>query len=212
MDKFDCILFDLDGTLIDTTPLIMASFRHTFLYHFNEEAGEKELLKFLGIPLKKPFEELYPDSVEILMKTYREFNERHHDQYTGVFTGVIRTFEACRAAGVKLGVVTSKRRELALRGMRLFGLDAYLDVFVALEDTVIHKPQGEPVLKALEFLGRTEKRGVLYVGDSPYDILCAQNAGVASAAVGWSYLPHEELQALEPELFLERFEELLLYI
>lgn len=212
MYKFNCILFDLDGTLIDTTPLILESFKHTFLYHYNVKMKDEDLIKYLGVPLKNPFEELYPDAVDILIKTYREFNELKHDRYTGVFVGVAKMLEKCSRQGVTLGVVTSKRRELATRGLKLFDLFEYMDVLVGMEDTVIHKPKGDPVLKALEILGHNDPDKVLYVGDSTHDILCAKDAGVHSAAVGWSYLSHQELHAVEPDIFLDKPEELLNFI
>lgn len=211
--KFDCILFDLDGTLIDTTPLIFESFRHTFHHHFGRTMREEELLKYLGIPLKQPFTEMYPDQVDMLIKTYREYNELHHDEYTGVFIGIKQVLEECTKKGVRLGVVTSKRRGLAMRGLELFGLEKYMSVFVGMEDTTIHKPEAAPLLKALELCGIDDAGSVLYVGDSPYDILCARNAGVKSAAVtGWSYLPLEDLAYVEPDICLQNPEELLLYI
>lgn len=213
MLKFDCILFDLDGTLIDTTPLIFESFRHTFDRHFGRTVREEELLGYLGIPLKQPFLELYPEQVDTLIKTYREFNEIHHDRHTGVFIGINQVLEECSKKGVKLGVVTSKRRELAMRGMELFGLEKYMGVLVGLEDTAIHKPEAAPLLKALELFGIEDAGRVLYVGDSPYDILCARNAGVKSAAViGWSYLPAEELTGVKPDICLQSPGELLLYV
>lgn len=213
MLKFDCILFDLDGTLIDTTPLIFESFRHTFHHHFGRTMKEEEMLRYLGIPLKQPFIEMYPDQVDTLIKTYREFNDLYHDRYTGVFIGINQVLEECSKKGVRLGVVTSKRRDLAMRGLELFGLEKYMSVFVGMEDTTIHKPEAAPLLKALELCGIEDAGGVLYVGDSPYDILCARNAGVKSAAVtGWSYLPLEDLMLVKPDICLQSPGELLLYV
>jgi pyrophosphatase PpaX len=203
MKPFTCVLFDLDGTLIDTTPLIMESFRHTFLYHFDYKISDEELLEFLGIPLRKPFEDRYPGMEEILIKTYKEFNERKHDAYVGIFIGIEKLLSELKEKGVRTGIVTSKRRELALRGMQLFGIDRDMSVFVYMEDTIRHKPEGDPILKALEQLPYVEKESVLYVGDSSYDILCAKNAGVKSAAVAWSYIPRPSLEEYKPDLFLE---------
>lgn len=213
MYKFEYVLFDLDGTLIDTTPLIFESFRHTVRHHFGRSMEEEELLKFLGIPLRQAFVELYPDQADLLVTTYREFNHANHDNFTGVFIGINRVLEQCARKGVKLGVVTSKGRKLAQRGMELFGINKYMSVFVGLEDTAIHKPQAAPLLKAMELCGAGDCGKVLYVGDSPYDILCARNAGVKSAAVtGWSYLPLQELMDVRPDICLQTPADLLLYI
>ncbi len=213
MNKFDCILFDLDGTLIDTTPLILESFKHTFLHHFNLVKKDEELYEYLGIPLKQPFETLYPDKVDMLLKTYREYNVLKHDECVSVFIGIPELLKECRKKGIKLGVVTSKRRELAMRGMALFDLHRYMDVLIGFEDTAIHKPEGEPVLKAMEELGISDGSKVLYVGDSTYDILCAKSAGAKSAAVtGWSYIPRSELLACVPDICVQTPVELLSHI
>jgi pyrophosphatase PpaX len=209
VSRIEYILFDLDGTLIDTTPLIVESFKHTFLFHHNIEKKEEEVLEFLGLPLRAPFERLHPGMEEEMMSTYRKFNEEKHDGYVGLFVDIVYTLDKLKEKGICLGVVTSKRRELAMRGMRLFGIEKYMSVFVGLEDTEKHKPEGEPLIKALDQLGVKKKEKVLYVGDSPYDVLCAKNAGVRSAAIGWSYINRKALDKVEPEFFFERPKELL---
>jgi pyrophosphatase PpaX len=212
MFNFKCILFDLDGTLIDTTPLIMESFKHTFKQHNNEEVPDEEILSFIGLPLRKPFECLCPGREDVMLNTYREYNENRHDCCVGVFIDIINVLEELKERGTLLGVVTSKRQSLAMRGLRLFGLDKYMSVFVALEDTEKHKPGGEPILEALSRLNIKDKSSVLYVGDSSHDILCAKNAGVRSAAVRWSYMPEQELTILEPDLFIRSPKDLLKYV
>lgn len=202
MSKFGYILFDLDGTLIDTTPLILESFRYTINKHCGESKCDKELIKYMGIPLRSSFKDMYPGMEDILVSTYREFNENKHDSYCGVFIDINNVLHELAGNGITLGVVTSKRRELALKGMRLFDLEKYMSVFIGLEDTEKHKPDGEPILKALKMLPPADRNTVLYVGDSPYDILCAKNAGVKSAAVGWSHVSENELLKLKPDYYL----------
>lgn len=212
MNQFSCVLFDLDGTLIDTTPLILSSFRHTFLHHFNIYKKDEELMPFMGIPLRKPFEDLHPGMEDTLVETYRLFNEQRHDQCIGLFVNIVEMLEGLKERKILTGIVTSKRRRLAERGLHVFDLGKYFDVLVAAEDTLIHKPQGEPVLEALRRLKREAGDDVLYVGDSPYDILCAHNAGVQSAAVGWSCFFREELLQYRPDIELQYPSELLKYV
>lgn len=107
-----------------------------------------------------------------------------------------------------MGIVTSKRRELAIRGLRLFDLEKYFKVIVALEDTEKHKPNPEPILKALELLN-ANKEETLMVGDSPYDILCASNAGVKSVAVKWTILPFNLLEEAKPDYVINDMLEIL---
>lgn len=212
MDKFDCVLFDLDGTLIDSTPLILESFRQTFLYHFNENKSDEELIRFLGIPLRDTMNYFYPGMDEILVKTYRELNETRHDSYIGVFTGIYRMLGELERRNVMLGVVTSKMRRLAMRGMQIFDIQRFMKIFVAYEDTLLHKPYGAPIEKALEYAGITDRSRVLYVGDSTYDILCARNAGVKSAVVSWSSVSREDLSVCGPDIYLEEAEDILKYV
>lgn len=212
MSKIELVLFDLDGTLLDTVPLILESFKHTLRYHFNVEKSDGEILAHLGMPLKRIFEAGYPDFVEALAKTYLEFNEAKHDRYIGVFIEVPPMLEELGKKGVRTGVVTSKRRELALRGLSLFNLEKYAEIFVGMEDTEKHKPDGAPIKKALEIAGVTDGSRVLYVGDSRQDIQSAKNAGVKSAAVEWSLLTPCELLQDEPDYFLRSPMELLEYV
>ncbi len=111
-----------------------------------------------------------------------------------------------------MGVVTSKRRELALRGLKLFNLDKFFEFVNGSEDSKKHKPDGDPLIVAMNKIGVTNKDEVLYVGDSPLDILCAKNAGVRSAAVAWTYSPRQDLEKVQPDLFIECPADLLKYV
>ncbi|HWJ03931.1 MAG TPA: pyrophosphatase PpaX, partial [Verrucomicrobiae bacterium] len=200
--KFDCILFDLDGTLINTNDLIIKSFQHTIRVHMGRESDDKEFVPYFGEPLITMLERIAPGRGEELIKTYREFNLAKHDTLIAKFEGIVETLQELKDKGVTLGVVTSKLKPLALRGMELCGLQDMFEVIIACEDTTRHKPEPDPVLKALEILGRG-KEGVLYVGDSTMDIMSAKRAGVKSAAVMWSALDRQSLLAVEPDIVVE---------
>ncbi|MGI6130092.1 MAG: HAD-IA family hydrolase, partial [bacterium] len=121
---------------------------------------------------------------------------------------VKETLTELKAAGLTLGVVTGKRRPLALRGLRLFGLDTYMKAVVTPEDTTEHKPHPAPVLKALDLLGEDPHRTIM-VGDSTLDLACARAAGTYTAAVSWSFAPLELLQAEKPDFILKRMSDLI---
>jgi pyrophosphatase PpaX len=212
MNNFKYVFFDLDGTLIDTVPLILESFNYTFMHHFGETRPEAETISYIGIPLIKHLGEIYPGKEEELAKTYREYNDRKHDSSIGVFLGICQLIKTLYEKGIVLGVVTSKRRELAVRGLKLFNLMDYFAFVNGSEASQKHKPEGEPLLKAMEAVNALNTEEVLYVGDSPLDILCAKNAGVRSAAVAWTYSPRSDLEKVEPDIFLEEPLELLRYI
>lgn len=212
MNKFKYIFFDLDGTLIDTIPLILESFDYTFIHHFGETRPKEETLSYIGMPLINHLRDIYPGMEEELAKTYRKYNDKNHDSCIAIFIGIYDLVKRLYENGVILGVVTSKRRALAIRGIKLFNMLDYFLFINGSEDSDKHKPDGDPLIKAMEKAHVVDKSEVLYIGDSPLDILCAKNAGVRSAAVAWTYNPRSDLEREEPDIFLERPADLLKYV
>ncbi len=212
MNNFKYIFFDLDGTLIDTVPLILDSFNYTFIHHFGETRPEEETISYIGMPLINHLRDLYPGHEEELAKTYRDYNDRRHDSCIGVFIGIFETIKRLYEKGIIMGVVTSKRRELALKGLKLFNLDQFFIFVNGSEDSKKHKPDGDPLIVAMGKAGVKNKDEVLYVGDSPLDILCAKNAGIRSAAVAWTYSKRTDLERVEPDIFIECPADLLKYV
>lgn len=204
----DTVLFDLDGTIIDTNELIVESFKYTIKQHLGYDIKPDDVTPYFGEPLPITLRRFSQDRWEELLTTYRNYNEKNHDMYTKVREDVKDTLDIMYKKGIKMGIVTSKRKELAIRGLRLFGLDKYFDVIVALEDTDEHKPMPAPIFKALQILNAA-RENALMVGDSPYDILCASNAGVASAAVKWTILPFKLLESSNPTYIIENMKQLL---
>jgi pyrophosphatase PpaX len=171
----DAVLFDLDGTLIDTTSAILASLQHT-LWYFTGEKWEKERFRaYLGITLDDVLRDLVPDHAEEARDVYVKHNLEMHKEAVKPFPGTLKTLRELKKRGIKLAIVTSKRRHSALVGLGVTGLQGYFDAMVFFEDTSLHKPDAEPVLKALDLLG-VQRGSVLMVGDSVYDIRAAKNA------------------------------------
>ncbi len=212
MRKFKYIFFDLDGTLIDTVPFILESFNYTFNHHFGDTRPEEETISYIGMPLINHLRDIYPGKEEELAKTYRAYNELKHDNCIGIFIGIYDVIKELHEMGLVLGVVTSKKREMAIRGLELFNLRDYFLFVNGSEDSAKHKPDGDPLIKAMIKAKADNKEEVLYVGDSPLDIMCAKNAGVRSAAVAWTYSPRSDLEKEEPDFFLENPRDLLKYI
>lgn len=209
MNKINCVLFDLDGTLLDTFNLVTKSFQHTFRQHFGREITAEEILPFFGEPLWVTMERFSKEEAQELMKTFRRFNLAHHDDLATLFPGTKETLEVIKAKGIAIGVVTSKVKLTALRGLELFELEPLINVCIALEDCANHKPHQEPIFNALDALGITDRAEVLMVGDSPFDIQCAHNAGVKSAAVAWSLIPQEVIAAAKPDYIIHNLQEVL---
>lgn len=206
--RFKGVLFDLDGTLLDTNDLIIKSFQHTIRTHFQQEVDVNIVRSYFGKPLRAALEYLGPGREEEMIHTYRAYNLQHHDELAKIFSGVVETIQALYNAGVALGIVTSKTRVTALRGLKLFDLDKYFAVVVGYEECKNHKPHPEPVQLALAQLGLAPGQ-CLMVGDSPFDLISAKSAGVKTAAVRWSELPFEKLQAENPDYILNSMADLL---
>ena len=208
-----CVLFDLDGTLLNTNELVLESLQYTIRTHLGIDADAPRLYKYFGQPLVTIMADLSPDKADELVRTYREYSARKHDDLIRVFPHVPETLDKLKSSDVPVAVVTSKLRSLAFRGLKLCNLEKYIDACVAFEDTDNHKPEPDPIVRALEMLGiEPAIREVIMVGDSPYDLLCASNAGVKSAAVEWSIHPREVLSSCKPDIWLPDFPALLDYL
>lgn len=202
---FLTLLFDLDGTLIDSIDLILRSYRHTMRIHRGEEPPDDVWLEGLGTPLSVQFRRWTDDDAELhaMVETYREYNLAHHDELVRPYDGVVEQVLRLHACGKTLGLVTSKMRGGALKGLRLAGIEAAFDVVVGSDEVTHPKPHPEPVLIALERLGRRPAETV-FIGDSRHDIECGRAAGVKTAAVLWGPFDRGHLEDLDPDYWLER--------
>jgi pyrophosphatase PpaX len=193
-------LFDFDGTLVDTTDLIYQSMRHATGEVLGREISRDVLMANVGQPLPRQMELLSAEHAEALLDSYRLHNEENHDALIKEFPGVEESLARLKAAGVRVGVVTSKRRfsvDMALKNFP--GLGDVVDQWVTMEDTTEHKPRPEPLLKGLELLGNVPREQAAFVGDYPFDVAAAKAAGVESVAVSWGAFSEDALRAAEPD-------------
>lgn len=196
------ILFDLDGTLLDTGPLIAASFRYSTRKVLGEVIPDEVLLEKVGQPLRVQMEDLAPDRVDELLTVYRAYNEENHDAMVSEFAGVHEMLDIFNERDLPLGVVTSKMGKLARRGLSLFGYDPYFRCIIAADDCLKHKPDPAPVLAGARSLC-LEPGQCAYVGDSPYDIQAGNAAGAATVAVTWGMFPIDRLLEQNPTYVVE---------
>jgi pyrophosphatase PpaX len=199
---YKAVLFDLDGTVLDTSDLIISSFKHTFHKHYKKELALSEIYAFFGKTLRAAMEHLGPDQVEELIQTYREYSLAHHDQMITVFSGVVEAIHTIHEAGIMMAIVTSKTKKTALHGLKLFDLDKYFSVIIGADQCQNHKPHPEPIQKALLQLQRKPEE-CLMVGDSPFDLISARQAGVKTAAVRWTRVSWENILLEKPDYILE---------
>ena len=206
------VLFDLDGTLADTVPLILRCFRHTMLTHRGHELPDHMWIPTIGRPLRAVMAEFATDAAESerMLNTYVEFQRTVHDEMVGGFPGAAETITALRARGVKVGVVTSKGREMTDRTIGRCGLTDALDVLVTAHDVTHGKPDPEPVLLALARLGLEGKgEEVLFVGDSIFDLIAGRAAGVRTAAATWGTSTREQMEPEMPDYWIGGLSEVL---
>jgi pyrophosphatase PpaX len=208
--RFGVVLFDLDGTLIDSGAIIVASMRHAAATVLGRDVPEEELRAAVGGPgLVAQMRALDATRVDELVEAYRVHNEPLHEHLESC-VGIEDALEALRAEGRRLGIVTAKRRvttELAF-GV-LPHLKPFFDVVVGADDTARHKPHPDPILLALDLFGATPSEAA-YVGDSPFDVEAAKAAGVFAVAVTWGGIhATTRLEQEEPDALVSTPEELL---
>lgn len=191
------ILFDLDGTLIDSIELILASHRHATLEVLGATPSDDVLRLGIGVPLLTQMRTLDETRAEALVASYRAFNHRMHDELLRPYEGLLELCEQVRAEGAALGVVTSKSLVVVEMAFARLPFAPLLDVVVTSDQTEHHKPRPEPILEALRRLDR-DAAGACYVGDSPFDLQAAHAAGVAAIGVSWGAFTEDELRAEDP--------------
>ena len=201
--RFDAVLYDFDGTLVDTIPMIVNSFHYAFQKVLNIRKSDDEIKSTIGLPLWTAFQEYDEETQKALNSAYHEENERLLPHAVDIFEGIESGLSQIKAMGIPQGVVTSKRREPALFTMKQFQLDSFFDIIVSREDTTEHKPGPAPLLFAAAQMGIADMKRILYVGDSVHDIRCAHNAGAVSAAVAWTRMPLEELKTENPTYWID---------
>jgi pyrophosphatase PpaX len=206
--RYSTVLFDLDGTLIDSGEIILSSFRHATQTVLEREIPDEVLAAAVGgsniYEQMRAFDE---ERAEELVRVYREHNEPLHDDLVA-FEGIERVVERLKTEGRRLGIVTAKRRRTVDLAFAILPLERYFDAVVTAEQTEHHKPHPEPVLTALQRLGARPEEAA-FVGDSPFDMGAGKAAGVFTVAVSWGKIhPVEQLREAGADAVVHSPEEL----
>ncbi len=203
----EAVLLDFDGTIVDTTELIYQSMRHATSEVLDRDLSREELLANVGQPLPRQMELLDFDRAEDLLNSYLRHNDEHHGTFIREFSGVDDSLARLRDAGLRLAVVTSKRRPSVEMALSSFpALRGAVDIFVTMENTSKHKPHPAPLLRGLELLGGISPERAVYVGDAPFDVAAARAAGMTSIAVSWGAFTEEALRSAEPDHLFNDFD------
>lgn len=209
--RWPTIFFDLDGTLANTIPLIVASYQHAFREVLGEEVDEARARSWIGRPLLAALLEEDPERGHDLDRTYRDWNLANTARLIERYDGVPEMLTSLRAAGADLHVVTSKRRETARLALEGVGIAHLIEVTGALEDTTRHKPDPEPLLAAAAAVG-LDPGDAVYVGDATVDLLAARAAGMHAVAVTWGAGDRSALEATGPDAVVETVGDLTAYL
>lgn len=199
------VLYDFDGTLADSTELIMRCYRHTMSTHLGECPPDEEWLSGFGTPLTDQIARFArtPEETEAMLETYRTHQDELFDAELRPFPGAEEVLAELSRRGVPMAIVTSRLRRATLRGLDVCGLSRHFQVIITPEDVAHAKPHPEPVLLALRHLG-VPAAEALFVGDSPHDVAAGRAASTRTAGVLWGPFPRAALDEAAPDFLLDR--------
>ncbi|MBN2504530.1 MAG: pyrophosphatase PpaX [Bacilli bacterium] len=208
MTRLDALLFDLDGTLVDSNQLIVESYRKTFaVYDPQRKYTDQEIIDLIGPPLEETFR-MYTedaDKIHAMIETYRDSYIEMEFDYVKPYPHMLETLKELKDKGYKLGVVTTKFKVSALPSLQEFGIDTLLDVLIGLDDVDNHKPHPEPIFKALDSL---RAKTAMMIGDNASDIFAGKNASIMTCGVNWS-IKKAELEQSKPDFWINDFRDLI---
>ncbi|MEG6616534.1 HAD hydrolase-like protein [Peptococcaceae bacterium 1198_IL3148] len=205
--KIDTVLFDLDGTLVDSLPLIKRTYQRVF-QEMNIPWENDEVMTWVGRSLKDIGNYFAGEERgQEFFKVYQHYYAIDHDEYTKAYAGTLEMLEKLHNKGYTLGVVTSKSGAVAKRSIDFLGMAKYMQILIGAQDVDKHKPLPDPLLVALERLNRQPAQAA-YVGDSPFDVLSAKAAKVKAIAVTWGMATKDIMENHQPDHIIDRWDEL----
>lgn len=202
------VIFDLDGTLLNTDLLIFKSFEHVFKKYFpNYQLSEEELLSFLGPSLKDSFSKYVKENkVDELIDCYREYNHKHHEDFVTIYPHVEEVLKELKSKDYKLAVVTTKYRDAAYIGLDLFNISKYFDVVIGMDNVKKVKPDPEGIYNAMTI---TNCQKAVMIGDNVSDIQSGKNANIYTIGVKWSPKGYQQMLKLHPDLMIDDMKEII---
>lgn len=207
MSHFQTVLLDLDGTVIDSVDLIRESHRHATKHVLGVELSDEALVANVGRPLPEQMRHFSEEHADRLLDAYQEWNIANTARLLRAYEDLEGALERMRAAGLALGIVTSKRARIVALAWDVLPLHGLFDVVITADDTARHKPDPEPILTALSRLGAPAATAA-FVGDAPFDIRAGAEAGVATIAVTWGFFTREQLVPEHPTFLVDTVAEL----
>lgn len=201
------LLFDLDGTILNTNEIIFRSFEHVLKVQLDYDVQRTELMKIFGEPLIKQMTYFSPGLADLLCEQYRKYYAEHEAELTEHFPGVTDALAHLQLHHITMGVATNKYRHAAESALMGFGLRSYFDYLVCGDEVRNHKPHPESLFMSMELM-KASPAETLMIGDSPLDIEAAHRAGIHSALVGWTIFPQERFAQYPPDYYLRDLSDL----
>lgn len=201
------LLFDLDGTILDTNEIIMQAFEHTLKFHLDYDLPRDEIIKIFGEPLIKQMQYFHPELADDMCKTYRAYYDQHSLKLTQPFQQVKEVVKQLKLLNIPMGIITNKYRQPAIKALKEFELWPYFQFIIGGDELENSKPHPEPVLKGMEYLNATPAE-TLMIGDSPLDLEAARHAGIKAALVDWNIFPSERFAQIQPDYRLSTMTDL----
>lgn len=205
--NFEVVLFDLDGTLVDSMPLIRNTFRIVFR-EMDIPWTENNITYLTSLPLKETAKRYAEKRQQEFITSYMNHYISKHNNLMKMFPGTKEMLELFKNHGFRLGVVTSKTRLGTMACVNFLGIANLMDVIISADDAAYHKPDPEPLIKALESLSASADSAI-YIGDSPLDLIAAKSAGIQAAYVTWGTGNNEDIRQYKPDYILENWGQLI---
>lgn len=208
--KYDAVFYDFDGTLADSVPIILESFKGAYLDVFGKcDRTDESFKSYIGLPLMECFEMHDKDTQQKLYDAYLKINHKLlEEDKVKLYPGVYEGLKSLHEKGIIQGIVTSKKYDAFIITARLTGIIDFFDVVICKEDTRYHKPNPDPIQAAAEKAGLTDFGRILYVGDALPDVCCSKNAGTDFIFVNWSEMPKADILFMKPEYCIDQLSEI----
>ncbi len=202
------ILFDFDGTLINSNEIIIKTLQATTLKYRGDQLTAKEVNNLMGRPLLETMMLIDKAQAEVMIDYYRQYSRSHRDDFTYIFDGIKEMLLELKEKGIMLAIVSNKGSNGIRHGIGKFGLEGIFDTIVSADDVEKKKPYADPALKAMAAL-KASADSCLFVGDSIHDIECAKNAHIKTVLVNWSIIDKKELFEASPDYIIHTPNELI---
>ncbi|GAA0176742.1 pyrophosphatase PpaX [Clostridium sediminicola] len=197
-----CILFDFDGTLIDTNEAVIESLKDSIESFTGRVVDFKELIPILGKPIVEQMKYFSEEMCSDMVEHYRTGYRSREEEKTFIFENIEEMLRVLKSKGYKIGITSNKSRRGINYGLNRFNLVSYIDFIISVDDVEKKKPHPECINKVIKENGYSIDE-LIIIGDSPHDINCGINAGIKTALVSWTLFPMKEFKSASPDYVLK---------